>query len=269
MALARKGLIWSVGHKELDHSSWLIATMHVNDQRAYLPFEKAVSLMPKTSLYLAETDIDALLSSTLPTPDDHTTYPGLKATLGDRQFDRARRILSKAFGLDLMHFQDLKPFVVLNQVSMLCLNMDHPFPLDVALWQAAKGMSIPTQGLESIEEQAALFHHLDLKRQTRMFIDMRRNVSRFRKRTSRLINLFVDQDLHGLYKRTVKDLGEMRHPLVYNRNEIMARRLTVLMKKAPLMASVGAGHFSGYKGLLTLLSTQGFRLKPVVLQEVV
>jgi uncharacterized protein YbaP (TraB family) len=157
---------------------------------------------------------------------------------------------------------DQRPMIVMNQMSLLTLNMDRPLPLDAALWQSAKAMDLQVQGLESFEEQTNLLFQLSIDMQVKMFNQMCRNVSKFRNRTLRLMDLFMDQDLHGIYRMTIKDLGGMRDQLVYNRNTTMAHRLANLMQEGPLMAAIGGGHFSGYKGLIKLLNSSGYKLTP-------
>ncbi len=51
--------------------------------------------------------------------------------------------------------------------------------------------------------------------------------------------------------------------MLYERNEIMARRFVEIASERSLFCAVGAGHLAGEKGMLRQLKKQGFKTTPV------
>jgi uncharacterized protein YbaP (TraB family) len=59
----------------------------------------------------------------------------------------------------------------------------------------------------------------------------------------------------------------MRKLLLYERNTIMAERFAEIARQESLFCAVGAGHLSGKKGLLRLLKKEGFKVRPIIPED--
>jgi len=58
-------------------------------------------------------------------------------------------------------------------------------------------------------------------------------------------------------------MGEFLDLLLYNRNANWAKKMPAIMRDAPALFAVGAGHLGGEKGVINLLRKSGFAVRPM------
>lgn len=126
-----------------------------------------------------------------------------------------------------------------------------------------------TLGIETVEEQLALFDYLPYKQQAEMLVGdlksmMNPTVS------AEMVNL---QSITALYKEgkisellnvlRTQEAGEFEEVLLNRRNRSWIPILERMMRIKPTFIAVGAGHLAGEQGIINLLRKRGFRLTPV------
>lgn len=262
MPSRRNALIWAIDTKETGHTSYVMGTMHVRDQRAYKAFELAQSLLQKVDCFLSEVDLDKLqeqdsiFSTMLP--------PGVRLQdLLGKKYAKVRRMIHKAFGVDILLFDQQMPIVLVNMISESILQSDQAVALDFGLWQSAKELDVETGGIETIEEHADTLSRISLDEQVKMLVDVSSDVSKFRKKVQHLAELYSLGEIHRLYQLSKKDLGALKTDMLYRRNQIMCDRVLDIHQSCPVFLAVGAGHLSGEKGVLHLIRRSGAMIRPV------
>lgn len=256
----RNALIWRVNRD--DHSSYVMGTMHVRDASAFLAMDRAQSLLLQCSHYFSEVDLDDLTNSN-PFGGLREAAWSAQAQLG-RSYTKIRRILLKAFKLDIQRFDHLEPLFILNMCTEMVLQEDHREAADFHLWNQAKMLGLQCGGIESLEENLQTMRSIDLQGQLRMLKGTMSNVTKFRKRILHLSNLYAEGRIHELYQLSRKDLGKWKHELLYDRNQMMAERLHEHHKSKSVFLAVGAAHLSGKFGVLHRLNLKGFRIEPFI-----
>lgn len=99
-----------------------------------------------------------------------------------------------------------------------------------------------------------------------MVIAMLRNMDSTRAAFRTLSQLYQKQDLDGLYRFMLDsdiEYGRYDSALLTKRNEAWIPRILEIAAVKPTFFAVGAGHFGGKKGILSLLKKQGYRISPV------
>lgn len=237
--------------------------MHVQDKRAYVHYERVLSLMSRAQCYCSEVDLREMALNMSPEdmmmPDDTS----LQEVLGAHRFKKATTIVKKAFGLDILSFDRWLPMLFINQMTVAVLEQDFKKPLDMSLWDRAEAMGLELGGLETISDQKRILKSLDLNHQIRMLKGILKDVKAFRRQTLKTVNLFVEGELHELYQRSKRDLGPLKAVLIYSRNYTMCRSFQERHKSGPCVAAVGGGHFAGKHGLVTLLRQAGMTVRPL------
>jgi uncharacterized protein YbaP (TraB family) len=259
MAAKKQSLLWQITHPDLPFPSYLFGTMHMR-RLGYLPIlPTALHHMASCKMFLAEMDLEAELPTTMPSGKDW--YAGLS----DRKFDRMARMIHKLTGASTQQIRFLPPLYWVNSISTTMVTAQGPvFYLDQHLWKQAGRLQMERGGLETVEEQAAIYLNIQLDQQLKMLLDITRNVSRFRKHLLAMNKRYEQGDLHQLYQSTRTSMGKLRRSMLYNRNRIMAARLIPHLFQAPVFVAVGAAHLPGYKGILRLLKEKGFRNTPLL-----
>ena len=264
MRSRRRTLLWRINSGHLK-DSYLFGTMHVRDERVFGYFEMVKPFLLSTNVYAAEMDLGQ--AGEFGQVEDALMPDGLRLTnlIPSRKYDKLRRILRKAFGLELMMFDRLYPMLIVNQIAEAQLGRQHRDALDHAMWTFAEASGKEMLGVESYREQVGIMKQLPLDAQIRQLLEIGRNPSRIRRSTHKLIELYIRMDLQGMYRYSKKGMGKMRQILIYSRNAFMARRIADLVREESCFIAVGAGHLAGGKGLISMLKSIGITLEPIPL----
>jgi len=143
--------------------------------------------------------------------------------------------------------------------------------LDYVLYRGAQEQGKTVVGLETLDEQLAVFTSLSTAEQLTLLRDTLRDYKELPQQFQALIDAYLQRDLSKLQalseqEMVSSDKGLQEHfmdVLVNQRNQRMAERLSPLLQKGGVFAAVGALHLPGDKGLVALLRQQGFTVKPV------
>lgn len=267
MKKKKKSLLWQIEHPALAGPSFLFGTMHVRDEQAFGFLEKISGRLEQCAALATEynlsTDSQPNLASSMLLPEG--TY--LNDLFSPKQYHKLRRILLKAFGVDLRFFSRFVPLLIINIVSEQLLQQDRPRALDLELWHMAGNQGKLRLGIETLEEQLAVLRQIPLDHQVQLLRSLARNVSRFRHATLRSTSLYQSADPQRLYQVVRRSSQGMRSLLLFERNRIMAERIHHIIRDQPTFCAVGAGHLAGKTGVIRLLKQQGYGLAPVRLDD--
>lgn len=257
-----KSLLWSLESPSGD-VSLLFGTMHVRSSVAHQFIDQVVPWLASCNLLAAEMSLDEFDQTSMirgsSLPDDGS----LEQVLGLKGYRKVRSSLMKSFAIDLDHFKHRHPFLVSAAISESLLVNDQLESLDQEIWNRAMRLNKTCLGLESFAKQMEIMQSIPLDDAIRQLRSIARNPPRFRRNLHKMIKLYVDQDVNGLYRSSRKQLEGLRRKLLFDRNRDMANRLVDLMQGNTVFAAVGAAHLGGEKGMLRLIKKQGYRVKPI------
>ncbi len=133
----------------------------------------------------------------------------------------------------------------------------------------AKKQKKPTLGIETVEEQLALFDYLPYKQQAEMLVGDLKSMMNPSTEASGLslqsvTKLYKEGKISDLLEllRT-QEAGEFEEVLLNRRNRAWIPILERMIRSKSTFIAVGAGHLAGEQGVINLLRKQGFRLTPV------
>jgi hypothetical protein len=263
MKKKKKSLLWQIDHPAIDRPSFLFGTMHVRDQQAFSYLDMVYSKLQQCEALAAEYDLSRQATPDLTTVMRLPPGKNLPDFFRPAQYEKLRRILLKAFRIDIHHLQYFTPLLIINLITEQLLQQDQPQALDLQLWQYAGELGKVRLGIETLEEQLAVLQQIPLDHQVKLLRNLGRNVSRFRQSVMASTDLYQDADPQELYRTVRRSTHGLRRLLLFRRNHIMAERITVLIHQQPTLCAIGAGHLAGKEGVIRLLKLQGFRLSPV------
>jgi uncharacterized protein len=256
-----KSLLWKLERPE--GVSYVFGTMHTRDERAFVNLSKVYSALEATDLFAAEFDLDGAdperMISLMQLPPDQS----LSALYGQRRFNSIYSRLRHYVGLDLKAMQQLIPFAIISMIDQQMLGTERQDPLDIHLWSIAREQQKKLAGLETTEEHYGVLEQMPMSLQLSQLASIAAHVPAYRRRMRRLTDLYVAGDIRQLYMNSKKGAGELRRPLLYDRNQLMSRRLEQFSREQTVFAAVGAAHLYGERGMLRLLKHAGFRISPV------
>lgn len=258
-------LLWSLERAGAP-SSYLLGTMHVRDERVFRWLPQLRALLACCDLLALEFDLGELpgpgLEASLLLPPGKS----LDQLVSGRKYRKLRRILRKAFGLNLDAFRALHPMLLKQAIDAAILREDMPHTLDEALYRSALELDLPVAGLESYARQLELLRRLPVEEQVADLLRLGSQVSRYRRQIHQLARLYEQRRLRDLYRAVRRGAGKHRRLLIDRRNEAMAGGLAELASGRRVFAAVGAGHLPGHQGMLRLLKHRGFRVRAVELR---
>ena len=191
----------------------------------------------------------------------------LRGVIGDELYQRAVEAVALR-GMPEMAIRHYKPWAVLTILSM-------PPPttgqfLDLVLYQSALAQGKPVVGLETAQEQIAVFEGFSEVEQVAMLRETLDTQHLLGQMFEELTAAYLQRDLVRLmglndqYGPADPGLeGRIQEQLIDRRNRLMVRRMLPLLEKGRAFIAVGALHLPGESGILSLLSAQGYRVTRV------
>lgn len=263
MIMKATSLLWKCRHADAPGDSYLFGSMHVRDSRAFAGLPPVYDAIGQCDAFAAEFNLDEAsqqdVSLALQLPDGQT----LRTLLGDRNYDKLRRVFRRSVGIPLDAFSGMLPFALSNLIDSGLLPAQQHAPLDEHLWQYAKQAGKTMYGIETLEDQLGVLDSLDLAHQTHGLLQLARNLPGHRRQLNRLAELYVQGNVRQLYRSSRKSLGKYRKTMLFDRNSNMAHRFDEIAKETTLFAAVGAAHLWGGYGLVRLLKAKGWKCQPV------
>ena len=254
-------LLWQIDKPGLPGTSYLFGTMHVRDLRAFdykdLVCEKILCCDAfATEINLSQAEF-LFSEQTMDLPEGQS----LDSLFSPKKYAKIARFFHKTTGMSIQHFEKAKPMMLTNYITGSFLNNDQPLSLDHFFWKFAEDKNRILLGIETVEEQINLMDKIPIEYQAAALWSIVKNVSRFRKNLIKLSALYQEGNLAKILKSAKKSMGKLRKMMIYDRNEIMAHRIGLMITEQTLFAAVGAAHLGGNKGILKKLKSAGFRLK--------
>lgn len=256
-------LLWQIQSPMISEASFLFGTMHVRDLRAFDYQELVCEKIDACAAFATEINLNEASQVLSDQSMDLPEGKRMDQLFPPKKFKKIARFFYQTTGFPIDPFINSHPMMLVNVITSSILAQDHPVSLDEFLWKYAERKNKILLGIERVEEQLDIMTAIPLEFHLRSLWLMTRNVSRFRKGLLKMTEMYQSGDLSRILKSAKKSSGGMRKLLLYDRNMLMAKRITRLMEEQPVFCAIGAGHLGGKKGVLKLLKDEGFRLTNV------
>lgn len=240
--------------------SYLLGSMHILPGDQFRGIKTVKNLVADCEVLVNEMD---LKSRVLMDPMTMRMEQHLSKHLEPKKYDKLRRILIKAFSIDIETIGYFKPLIISNMLSEVVLGHAGMIGMDEYLFDFAKSIKKPTLGVERVEEQARIMQAIPLQYQIKSLLDIGKNVQAFRRKVLKLNQLFMNHELARLHRVAKGGLGEMRKILLYDRNINMANEIARMIVEQSSFVTIGAGHLYGGKGVLRLLKHRDVSISPI------
>lgn len=259
----KRSLLWQLEGAGLPGPSYVFGTMHVRDRRAF----RLLSSVQECILACEAFAIEFHLDEAAVLPDLHLMNlpPGqsLDQLLPPRRYDKLRRILRRATGLDIDRLRDKQPVIVANLIDEAMLARDMPYALDEMLWRYAQGHNKRLLGIETYQEQLRILEQIPLTEQLQALLAMGRHIGRHRRHLLQMTEWYEQGDIRRLYQSARRGAQRLRRLMLYERNVRMAGRMVAIAGRQTTVFAIGAGHLAGGKGVLRLLKQRGLSVRPI------
>jgi uncharacterized protein YbaP (TraB family) len=263
------GLLWKI-ETPRGQVSYLFGTMHVADPEVVklpLPVEQAFA---DSTLFVMEMIPDGEAASYL---FEQMMYAdptqSLQQVLPRRLYRKVVKAM-KPYGFTREQVDRFKPWAILLLLSVPPQEGGGDV-LDESLRYKAKARKIPTHGLETIQEQIAVFAEGFTEQEMEVLLwTTVKQGHRQEQQLEEMKRLYLNRDLAGLVALSEDDgrqnenqavFEKLGHRLLTERNYRMAERMPVYLKQGGAFIAVGALHLPGEEGLIELLRKQGYKVE--------
>jgi uncharacterized protein YbaP (TraB family) len=262
-----KSLLWEISGKNLKQPSYLFGTIHLICPADFSLSDSLKNAVARTSQLALEIDMDD--PGLMGTMTKNMFMAGgrtLKEILSEQQYVQLSRFYKDSLGMDIAAFGRAKPFMMMGPMFSKILGCE-PQSYEMSLMGLAAKQKSEIVGLETIEEQMAVFDTIPYDRQAEMLIKIIDKLPETKSEFRDLVLLYKKQDLQSLYDLTLKSefgLDGQDEVMLFKRNQNWIRRIDKMVQEQSTFIAVGAAHLGGERGVIALLRKDGYKVRAVL-----
>lgn len=272
-AQVKPGLLWKISGTDLKKHCYLYGTMHISDPRIF-EWTKATEKAFKKSkwVYTELKDEDFSNPNKLLTDLRMPDSLSIRNLLDSNSYIALQDLFTVEIGVPLTPFVNMPPLFILMIAGLeeVAPRSKPGTALDSYIYQRAKRNGKRVNGIETMEEQMAVFTDVPYPEQAEWlkdFILSGQNELSLPKEDS-LTFYYLEGDLDGIwgyYLRNEGNTGIMKRledVLLLRRNETMTERsLQAFRDHGKTFVAAGALHLPGPDGLIARLRALGYTVE--------
>jgi len=259
------GILWEISRPAIA-ACYVFGTIHSEDERVTKlpkPVNKAFNDAETIAL---EMKLDKETAQEVLKNLYFTDGRNLKPIIGDALFDRSVKAMEKK-GLPARIVNKMKPWAVFTILNMP--DQKTGLFLDAILFKNAQQQGKTIFGLESPQEQTAVFDDMSISSQISLLKSTLDNMLDMNTLQDEVIDVYLSRDLDKIlalndkYEALIDEklAKEFTQRLVIDRNHRMVNRMLPMLQKGNCFVAVGALHLPGEEGILSLLKQRGYQIQ--------
>ena len=269
---AQNSLLFEITGNGMTSPSYLFGTMHVQDEEAFGWNDSVFWAIDQVDIAAFEVDFDAkkLKKELKPSPIQMKSWENF--IVNDLSPAIEKTISADTLGSRIAGLYTTVLTGLLEQDKK-----QRGTFVDMFLQEYAQKGGKEIVGVESIKEQLNIFLDMDkqlLKKSVIEFLEKDNwdiDPSMLSGAKVELVEAYGTKRLTDLCEVMNKEVTKSSNELInqlyerifYDRNQIMFKRASKMIKKKPHFIAVGAGHLCGSSGLIEQLTAAGYTLRPI------
>jgi uncharacterized protein len=263
-----KSLLYEVSGKGLTQPSYLYGTFHLVCPADLKLSAATTKAMNDTKQLYLEIDFDdpnlqTRLLSVMMLPGGKS----LKDLMNATDYTLLDRYLMQNVGTGMAQMGMLRPVLLLGFMYQGLLKCE-PASYDLTLAEMAGRDKKEVLGLETIEQQVAIFDKIPLQEQIKEVVDLARKPDAARQEMVTMLDAYKAQDLPRLMKLLKEsefdvDSIKFEDEMLTKRNSNWIPIIEKAARDKSTFFAFGAAHLGGNTGVINLLRQKGYTVKPV------
>lgn len=261
-----KTLLWKITSKDATAPSYLYGTFHLLCPDDFNMPEAVQQVFHQTKQLYLEIDLDdpmmmAKMMKGIKMKDGHT----LKEYMSAKDYDSCAKIFKEKTSLPLSMVASYKPFMLSSMLYPAMIGCQ-PIAFEKEFEKMAKADSMEINGLETIEDQLAVFDKVPYSSQAKMLVKSLFDFDKGKQQFFEMVAKYKTKNVAALHDDVSGDteLGNYEKLLLDKRNKNWIPVIAKAVAIKPTFIAVGAGHLGGKKGVINLLRKQGYKVTPVM-----
>jgi uncharacterized protein YbaP (TraB family) len=265
-APVENSLLWEVTSPGQAKPSYLFGTIHLICPADFAISDSLKATLARTQQVALEMDMDdpglmAGMMKSMNMKDGNE----LKKLLTEQEYARLSQFYKDSVGVGLAMFDKAKPFILMGPLFNAVLSCQ-PQSYEMELVTLAAKQKSEVIGIETLEEQMAIFDTIPYKDQVKLILTMIDSLPQARKEFTNLVALYKQQKVNDLYDLMMKSNYGMEgneEIMLFSRNQKWVPRIKRIAAEKPTFFAVGAGHLGGERGIISLLRKEGFKVRAI------
>jgi len=265
-----KGLLWKI-EKPGKPVSYLYGTMHVGNPEVTRLSPKVEQAFLQADHFVMEVLLDFQAKEYMASASFFNDGRTLKGIMGQPEYERLTSLINKRIYISEDVLEHMKPWAVLMMLMTPVEQQTQKLSaLDIVLFQRASKRKLKLTGLETAQEQVAVFESMSMSDQLWMLNRTIEEIDSVDAQLPEMINAYLNRDLAQLMEiqRDSMYVGsEIDDQFIYQlldvRNVRMTKRMIPILKSGNAFIAIGALHLPGEAGVLHLLELQGYTATPI------
>ena len=261
-------LLWKISGNGLSSHSYLFGTLHATCNTKLKP--RVLDALNKTKQLALEIDLS---DTSMQVKMMQMMYIKDGKAVMDFVNEEDKQVLYSFLSeniktINYEMLKRLKPFILQSMLVPTMLDCSLPQAYDMLLLHQAQLKKLPIIGLETIEDQMAIFDAIPIEEQITDLIKMAKDTNKlYERQFDELVKAYEDENLKELEKSFAKDKSLMSNynfEILDNRNENWIPIIEKMCQDKPSFIGFGALHLIGEKGVIQLLRTKGYSVEAVM-----
>ncbi|MCF2490296.1 TraB/GumN family protein [Dyadobacter sp. CY347] len=265
-APTENSLLWEITSPGQAKPSYLFGTIHLICPADFSLSDSLKATLGRTQQVALEIDMDdpgmmAGMMKSMNMSDGNE----LKKLITEQEYAKLAQFYKDSVGVGIAMFEKAKPFILMGPLFNAVLSCQ-PQSYEMSLVELAAKQKSEVIGIETLDEQMAIFDTIPYKDQVKMIISMIDSLPQARKEFSNLVGLYKSQKINDLYNLMMASNYGMEgneEVMLFSRNLKWVPRIRKIAADKPTFFAVGAGHLGGDRGIISLLRKDGFKVRPI------
>ncbi|WP_207420258.1 TraB/GumN family protein [Desertivirga brevis] len=270
---SENGLLWEISGKGLQEKSYLYGTYHLMGKSFTDTLPGLMKVFQNSKLVIGEIVIeDEMTMAQKMMPYMTLQGKGLNEVLSPAEFSEVDAVMKAKTGAPLSVYNALKPatvqIILVAKIAPGNISPENP-GLDIFFQKEGAKTGKQVAGLETIEKQSALLLNTPIEKQKKDLLKTVRNNERYANESKKLFEAYKSENLsqiEKLIRESPDSSAEQLKTLLTDRNKEWVKLLPDFFNKGNVFLAVGAGHLPGKEGIIELLKSAGYTLRPVSLK---
>lgn len=265
-APVENSLLWEITTPGQAKPSYLFGTIHLICPIDFLLSDSLKATLARTQQVALEIDMDdpgmmASMMKSMNMSDGNE----LKKLVTEQQYAKLSQFYKDSVGVALAMFEKAKPFILMGPLFNAVLSCQ-PQSYEMSLVELAAKQKSEVIGIETLDEQMAIFDTIPYQDQIKTIITMIDSLPQARKEFSNLVALYKSEKINDLYNLMMASNYGMdgnEEVMLFARNKKWVPRIKKIAAEKPTFFAVGAGHLGGDRGVISLLRKEGFKVRAI------
>lgn len=263
---SEKTLLWQISGKGLTQPSYLYGTIHIICPNELKISQAIANTFNATQQLYLELDFDdpnmmVNLLQRMSMPNGKT----LQTLLNTKDYATAKQFFQQKVGIPIEQMNNIKPLLTTAFLYPSFLGCQ-PIAWEDVLTKSAQNRKLEILGLETVQEQIAIFDRIPLQEQAQMLMDMINDPTKTQQEIQSLNTAYRNGDVAELYRLSSEAFASSKNYeaiFLTERNRRWIASIEKAAKTKPTFFGVGAGHLGGANGVISLLRKAGYSVTPV------